>query len=87
MRHRRYSHVDGLRLLAGLGSATTSGLRGRRRLPAQGPHCRSPSGRGAAATDLGTAATTPDRETSATARRGNGVATTDLGTAATAQGH
>jgi hypothetical protein len=37
--------------------------------------------------DRGTSATTPDRGTSATARRGNGVATTDLGTAATAQGH
>jgi hypothetical protein len=37
--------------------------------------------------DRGTAATTPDRETSATVRRGNGVAATSLGTAATAQGH
>jgi hypothetical protein len=37
--------------------------------------------------DRGTAATTPDRGTSATARRGNGVAATGLGTAATAQGH
>ena len=43
MRRRRYSHVDGRRLLAGLGSAASSGLRGRRRLPAQGPRCRSPS--------------------------------------------
>jgi hypothetical protein len=34
-----------------------------------------------------TAATTPYRGTSATARRGNGVAATGLGTAATAQGH
>jgi hypothetical protein len=37
--------------------------------------------------DRGSAATTPDRETSATARRGNGVAATGLGIAATAQGH
>ena len=43
MRRRRYSHVDGRRLLAGLGSAASSGLRGHRRLPAQGPRCRSPS--------------------------------------------
>jgi hypothetical protein len=43
MRRRRYSHVDGRRLLAGLGSAASSGPRGRRRLPAQGPRCRSPS--------------------------------------------
>jgi hypothetical protein len=46
MRRRRYSHVDGHRLLAGLGSAASSGPRGRRRLPAQGPRCRSPSGSG-----------------------------------------
>jgi hypothetical protein len=44
MRCCRYSHVEGRRLLAGLGSATASGPRGRRRLPAQGPRCRSPSG-------------------------------------------
>jgi hypothetical protein len=37
--------------------------------------------------DRRTAATTPNRGTSATARRGNGVATTGLGTATTAQGH
>jgi hypothetical protein len=37
--------------------------------------------------DRGTATTTPDRGTSATACRGNGVATIGLGTAATAQGH
>jgi hypothetical protein len=46
MRRRRYSHVDGRRLLAGLGSAASSGPRGRRRLPAQGRRCRSPSGSG-----------------------------------------
>jgi hypothetical protein len=44
MRRRRYLHVDGRRLLAGLGSAVSSGPRGRRRLPAQGHCCRSPSG-------------------------------------------
>jgi hypothetical protein len=87
IRCRRYSHVDGRRLLAGLESTASSGLRGRRRLPAQGPCRRSPSGSGSRLTDLGTAATTPDRGTSATARRGNGVAATGLGTTATAQGH
>jgi hypothetical protein len=46
MRRRRYSHVDGRRLLAGLGSAASLGPRGRRRLLAQGPHCPSPSGSG-----------------------------------------
>jgi hypothetical protein len=46
MRRRRYSHVHRRRLLASLGSAASSGPRGRRRLPAQGPHCRSPSGSG-----------------------------------------
>jgi hypothetical protein len=43
---RRYSHVDGRHLLAGLGSAASSGPRRRRRLPAQGPRCRSFSGSG-----------------------------------------
>jgi hypothetical protein len=43
---RRYSHIEGRRLLAGLGSAAASGPRRRHRLPAQG-HCRrSPSGSG-----------------------------------------
>lgn len=46
MRHCHYSHVDGRRLLAGLENAASSGPRGRRRLPAQGPRCRSPSGSG-----------------------------------------
>jgi hypothetical protein len=46
MRRRRYSHVDGRRLLAGLGSAASSGPQGRCRLPAQGPRCHSPSGSG-----------------------------------------
>jgi hypothetical protein len=82
MRRRRYSHVDGLRLLAGLGSAASSGPRGRCRLPAQGPRFRRPLDRGAAATDLGTAATTPDRGTSATTCRGHGVATTGWGSTA-----
>jgi hypothetical protein len=43
---RRYSHIEGRRLLAGLGSVAASGPRGRHRLPTQG-HCRrSPSGSG-----------------------------------------
>jgi hypothetical protein len=46
MRRCRYSHVDGRRLLAGLRSVASSGLRGRCRLPTQGPRCRSPSGSG-----------------------------------------
>jgi hypothetical protein len=46
MRRRRYSHVDGRRLLAGLGSVASWGPRGRRRLSAQGPRCRSLSGSG-----------------------------------------
>jgi hypothetical protein len=85
MRHRRYSHVDGRRLLAGLGSATSSGPRGRCRLPAQGPAVVRPLDRGAAATDLGTTATTSDRGTSATARRGHRVAATDWGSTAAAR--
>jgi hypothetical protein len=52
--------------------------------PHKGPAVARPLDRGATATDLGTAATTPDRVISATARRGNGVAATGLGTAATA---
>jgi hypothetical protein len=40
---RRYSHIEGRRLLVGHGSAAASGPRERRRLPAHG-HCRrSPS--------------------------------------------
>jgi hypothetical protein len=46
MLRRRYSHVAGRRLLADLGSAASSGPRGRPRLPAQEPCCRSPSGSG-----------------------------------------
>jgi hypothetical protein len=44
MCRRRYSHIEGRRLLAGLGSAAASGPRGRRRLPAQG-HCRRSASR------------------------------------------
>jgi hypothetical protein len=40
---RRYSHIEGRRLLAGRGSAAASGPWERRRLPAQGHCCRSPS--------------------------------------------
>jgi hypothetical protein len=54
MRRRRYSHVEGRRLLADLGTAT----------------------------DLVTTATTPDRETAATARRGQGATATDWGSTA-----
>jgi hypothetical protein len=53
MRRCCYSHVDGRRLLAGLGSAASSGPRGRCRLPAQGSHCRSPSGSGSRRHRLG----------------------------------
>jgi hypothetical protein len=80
MCRRRYSHVDGRRLLAGLGSAASSGLRGCRRLPAQGPRCRSPSG-------SGNRRNYSRSRNLRHVRRGNGVAATGLGTAATAQGH
>jgi hypothetical protein len=40
---RRYSHIEGRRLLAGRGSAAASGPWERRRLPAQGHYRRSPS--------------------------------------------
>jgi hypothetical protein len=79
MRRRRYSHVDGRRLLASLESVASSGPRGRSRLPAQGPRCRSPSGLGSRRHRPGNrhgATTTPDRGTSVTARRGHGVAAT-----------
>jgi hypothetical protein len=82
MRHRRYSHVDGRRLLAGLGSAASLWPRGCRHAaacPHKSPAVARPLDRGAATNDLGTAATTPDRGTSATARRGHGVAATGWG--------
>jgi hypothetical protein len=78
MCHSHYSHVDGRRLLTGLGSAASSGPRGRRRLPA----VAHPLDRGAAASDMGTTATTPDRGTSATARQGHGAAATGWGSIA-----
>jgi hypothetical protein len=78
MHRRRY--VGGRRLLAGLGSAASSGLRDAAACPHKGPAVARPL-------DRGTADTTPDRGTFATAHRGNGVAATGLGTAATAQGH
>jgi hypothetical protein len=40
---RRYSHIEGRRLLAGLGSVAALGLWGRCCLPAQGHYRRSPS--------------------------------------------
>jgi hypothetical protein len=60
MRRRRYSHVDRRRLLAVLGSAASSGPRGRPDCSQKGPAVARPLDRGAAATDLGTTATTPD---------------------------
>jgi hypothetical protein len=79
---RRYSHIKGCRLLAGLESVAASGPRGRRRLPTQG-HCRrSPSGSGAAAAGLGTTASNSDRGTATTACRGRGA----TATAATGRG-
>jgi hypothetical protein len=44
--------------------------------PHKGPAVARPLNLGAAATDLGTVATTPDRGTSATACRGHGAAAT-----------
>jgi hypothetical protein len=44
--------------------------------PHKGPTVARPLDRGATATDLGTATTTPDRGTAATARRGEKVAAT-----------
>jgi hypothetical protein len=88
MRRRRYSHVDGRRLLAGLGSAASSELWGRRRLPAQGPaadrgtSATARRGNGVVATGLGTAATAQGRCRRSPSR--SGAATTGLGTAATA---
>jgi hypothetical protein len=73
MCRRRYSHIEGCRLLVGLGSAAATGSRGRRRLPAQGTIVKAhPLDRGATADDLGTATSTPDRGTAVTARRGQG---------------
>jgi hypothetical protein len=79
---RRYSHVDGRRLLAGLGSAASLGLGDAAACPHKGPAIAHPLDRGAAATDLRTAATTPDLGTSATARRGHGAVATDWGSTA-----
>jgi hypothetical protein len=77
---RRRSHVDGRRLLAGLGSAPPRSFGDAAACPHKGPAVARPL-------DRGTAANTPDRGTSITARRGNGVAATGLGTVASAQGH
>jgi hypothetical protein len=73
---RRYSHIEGCSLLAGLESAAALGPRGRRRLPAQGHYRRSPSGSGAAVAGLGTAASTSNRGTATTACRGREAAAT-----------
>jgi hypothetical protein len=82
MRRRRYSHVDGRRLLAGLEVPPPRDLGDAAACPHKGPAVARLLDRGAAATDLGTAATTPDRVTSATARRGHGVAATGWGSTA-----
>jgi hypothetical protein len=96
MRRRRYSHVDGRRLLAGLGSAASSGLRGHRRLPAQGPRCGSRNLRHRASrkwscghrpgirrrSPSGSGAATANQGTAATACRGRGA----TATAATGRG-
>jgi hypothetical protein len=66
---RRYSHIEGCRLLAGRGSATAA-------CPHKGTVVARPLDRGAAVADLGTVASTPDRGTAATARRGRGTAAT-----------
>jgi hypothetical protein len=79
MRHRRYSHVDGRRLLAGLEVPPPRDLGDAAACPYKGSAVARTLDRGAAATDLGNAATTPDRETSATTRRGHGVAATGWG--------
>jgi hypothetical protein len=72
MCRRRYSYIEGCRLLAGLGSAAASGPRGRRLLPAQG-HCRRSPSRSGAAAGLGTAATTcRGRGAAATVATGQG---------------
>jgi hypothetical protein len=55
MRRRRYSHVAGCRLLAGLGSAASLGPWGAAACPHKGPAVARPLDRGAATTDLGTA--------------------------------
>jgi hypothetical protein len=79
IRHRRYSHVDGRRLLAGLGSAASSGPQGRRRLPAQGLRYRSPSGSESHRHRSGNRRHYSRQGTSATAHRGHGVTATGCG--------
>jgi hypothetical protein len=81
MRRRCYSHVDGRRLLAGLGSAAAAcphkGLAADR-----GTSATARRGNGVAATGLGSAAAAQGR-----CRRspsGSGAVTAGLGTAATA---
>jgi hypothetical protein len=65
MCRRRYSHVDGRRLLAGLGSAASSELRGRAACPHpavdRGTSATARRGNGVAATGLETAATAQGR--------------------------
>jgi hypothetical protein len=73
---RRYSHIEGRRLLAGRGSAAASGPGNAAACPHKGTVVARPLDRGAAAADMGIAASTPDRGTAATARRGRGAAAT-----------
>jgi hypothetical protein len=86
----RYSHIEGHRLLAGLGSAAASGPGDAAACPHKGTAVAHPLDRGATAGGLGIAASTPDRGTAATARRGRGVAATAAtgrgSTAATGRG-
>jgi hypothetical protein len=76
MCRRRYLHVDGRRLLVGLGSAASLGPRDVAACPYKGPAVACPLDRGDAA------ATTLDRGTSATARRGYGAAAIGWGSTA-----
>jgi hypothetical protein len=67
--HRRYTHIEGRCLLAGLGSAAAA-------CSHKGTAVARPLDQGAAGGGLGTAASTPDRGTATTARRGRGAAAT-----------
>jgi hypothetical protein len=80
IRRRRYSPSTGVTCSSVLEVPPPRGFGDAAACPHKGPAVARPL-------DRGTATTTPDRGTSATARRGNGVAATGLGTAATVQGH
>jgi hypothetical protein len=74
--------LEGRRLLVDLESATASGSWGRHRLSAQGTIVARLLDRGADTADLGTAASTLDRGTTAITRRSRGA----VATAATNRG-